>query len=192
MRHSIAVLTLILLPASLPADDSGPRQFYPTAIGTEWVYDAGGVELVERIAAHEEVNGELCVRVETVVNGNAVAHEHLAVRRDGVYRVAIAGTPVEPPLCFLKYTAQFGDHWDVKSEVNGTEIAGRFTLGRKQLTVPAGEFNTVSARGSDFKSGETTLNFTYYFVGGIGKVKQVISANGQEAVMALKEFRQAQ
>jgi hypothetical protein len=190
MRHLVVLLTLIVPSAFLFAEEAGPRQFYPTAIGTEWVYDAGGVELVERIAAHEEFNGELCLRVETVVNGNAVAHEHLAVRRDGVYRVGIAGTPVEPPLCFLKYTVRIGDHWDVKSKVNETEISGRFTLNRQQLTVPAGEFNAVAARGSDFKSGETTLNFTYYFVGGIGKVKQVISANGQEAAMVLKEFRQ--
>lgn len=164
---------------------------YPVQIGTKWVFQAGGIELVEQVAGYDMIGQERCVRIETMLNGKVVAHEHLALRQDGVYRVAIAGEPVSPPLCFLKHPAAQGTQWDVSSKVKGQEIAGRFTLGAAQVDVPAGQFQAISVQGSNFQSEAGPLEFTYYFVPGIGKVKQVIKVNGRGAELSLKEFRPA-
>lgn len=192
MRPTVlaVLLTLSSLAGSTFAQESaGTSEFYPTRVGTEWVFKSGPLELTERIAAREKINGEDCLRVETLHEGKVVAYEHIAVRPDGVYRVSIAGTEVTPPLCFLKYSAKLGDAWSVQSRVQGTEVSGKFTLGQATVRLPAGEYRAVTSQGTGFKAGEESLEFTYYFVSGMGKVQQVIKANGQEAVLALKEFR---
>lgn len=175
-----------MLRAAPPAS-----QLFSTAVGSQWVYEAGPMELTEKIAAVEVVGGENCVRVDTFYNGKVLASEHLAVRPDGLYRVAIAGKLVEPPLCFLKYPAATGERWNVNSRIEGQEISGEFTLGESRLKIPAGEFQAISSSGKNFRSEGTSLEFTYYFVPGIGKVKQIVSLNGKVAELSLKEYRPA-
>lgn len=178
---------------SLISDAAAPGgSIYPSAVGTRWIYDAGVMELEERVTGIEEIAGERCARIETSVQGKVVAYEHLAFRPDGVYRVAIAGEQVVPPLCFLKYPAPLGTQWDVRSKIKGQEIAGHFVLGQAVVTIPSGQQQALSSRGTNFESEAGPLEFTYYFVPGIGKVKQVVSINGRAAELTLKEFHPPQ
>ncbi len=183
----LVVLTAAVVQAQAPIRN----ELYPLDIGTEWVYKSGPVELIEKVAAYEVINGEQCARIETIYNGKVVAHEHLTVRKDGVYRVAVAGQPVEPPLCFLKHPAPAGTQWDVRSKVKESEIAGKFVISQTNVQLPAGEYPAIASEGKDFVSEGTKLSFTYYFVPGVGKVKQEITAGGKNAVLVLKSFRPA-
>ncbi len=53
------------------------------------------------------------------------------------------------------------------------------------------EDSAVTVHGTKFESEAGPLEFTYYFVPGIGKVKQVISTKGKSAELALKEYQPA-
>ena len=189
---SLLALSVVLASQIVSAEDRFPaHEYYPTAIGTEWVFQSGALEVVERVVAHELIGEDRCARIETVFNGKTIAYEHIAVREDGVYRVSIAGIPVEPPLCFLKYPAAKGEKWRVRSSVQGNEIKGEFVLGQTDVSVPSGEYPSITSEGKDFQSASTKLEFVYYFVKGIGKAKQLTKLNETEAVLELKEFRAA-
>lgn len=167
------------------------HEFFPTAVGTQWVYRSGVVEVLERVTAHERVGDDICARVESILNGKVVSFEHIAVRPDGVYRVAVAGQPVNPPFRFAKFPPKLNDRWEVNSAVLGQAIKGSFVTGQAAVKVPAGEFQTLTTTGTGFKVQESDLSFTYHFAKGVGKVKQLTTiggAGGKEVVLELKEF----
>lgn len=164
---------------------------FPLEVGSRWTYAAGPYELEEEVTQIDVVDGEPCARVETRVNGKAVAYEHLAHRADGIYRVTIGGERVVPPLCFLKFPVKRQTPWQVTSEVGGEQISGQFTADVTRLKVPAGEYQAVVVHGTNFQSETGPLEFKYYFAPGIGKVKQVISASGKSAELELKKYQPA-
>jgi hypothetical protein len=161
-------------------------EHYPLGVGREWTFWAGPLEIIERVSRHEKVGDELCARIETEFNGKVVSFEHVAVRSDGVYRVAVAGRPIEPPLRFLKLPARAGDTWKVDSLIAGEPIRGDFKTSEAALTIDDSEFSTIVVAGKDFHAGKSQLSFTYYFAPGIGKVKQVVVVNGMETTLELK------
>jgi len=188
IHQFIACMALFAITNACAAQEA-QKPFFPTKIGTEWIYTSGVMNVTERIAAHEKVGEETCLKIETVFNGKVISHEHVAIRPDGLYRVSIAGMKVEPALCFLKHPARAGQQWKVNSKVKGKAIAGTFELGSSPVKIGSTDFTAITANGKNFQSDGPTLNFTYYFVPGIGKVKQVISVDGKEAKLTLKEFR---
>ena len=181
---------LLALSVPVPVVAQQPSQpIYPLREGSEWIYQAGAFELSERITGFDEIGGERCARVETRMNGQLVASEHIAIRRDGVYRVAIAGDPVTPALCFLKFPAPRGTRWAVQSKIQDAEVSGQFTLGTDIVELPTGKYQAVTSHGTEFEAAGKKLEFTYYFVPGIGKVRQIVSVDGQSTELLLKEFR---
>lgn len=183
----------LLSPTATTGDDSLREcSVYPLAVGTEWVYAVGPVEMIERVASHEMVGDEMCVKLETVYNGNVVAFEHITVREDGVYRVSVAGQAVEPAFCILKWPADEGDTWEVDSSIRGESLSGSFVLSLSEVSVPAGDYLTVHAQSEGFTAptaeGETIpLSFSYDFAQGVGKVRQVVQIGERSTSMELKE-----
>ncbi len=180
-----------------PAQEiAASHEFFPTAIGTQWVYRAGVVEVIERITAHERMGTDVCARVESILNGKVISHEHITVRPDGVYRVAVADQPVNPPFRFMKLPLQLDDTWEVKSTVLGQSISGKFQTSQATVTVPAGKYQTLTTNGTGFLLQDQQLAFTYYFAKGIGKVKQTTrigsELEGKDIVLELKEFKPGQ
>jgi len=189
---ALAICGLIFGLSSMTAVAAPPQStLFPTAVGSKWIYEAGQYQLIEEISRTEMIDGELCIRIDTSINGKFAAHEHLAVRQDGIYRVSIAGERVTPPLCILKYPVRKGAQWEVASVVKDVKIAGQFVIGQETVTVPAGQFQAISVRGSQFESEDGALDFTYYFVPGMGKVKQVIATSGKSMELVLKEYQPA-
>jgi hypothetical protein len=163
-------------------------EHYPLSVGREWTFASGPLQIVERVAAHETVGDELCARVETSFGEKVVGYEHLAVRKDGVYRVAIAGKPVEPPLKFLALPAAAGQKWSVNSTIVGQNISGEFETSEGKVSVAREEHAAIAVECKKFRFGKGELSTTSYFVPGIGKVKQVVVANGQETTLELQSM----
>jgi hypothetical protein len=191
---SLLVVVFAISSATAGFADDTLREcsVYPLAVGTEWVYAIGPVEMVERVTAHELVGEELCAKLETFYNGQAGPFEHITVREDGVYRVAVAGQTVEPAFCLLKWPAEEGDQWEVESSIQGESLSGSFTATLAEVTVPAGEYQTVHVVSEGFsvpqQDGTTIpLQFSYDFAMGVGKVKQVVQIGETERAMELKE-----
>ncbi|WP_437202569.1 hypothetical protein [Planctomicrobium sp. SH664] len=182
---------LLVAPLAAQTQKTVPqRPLYPLTLGSEWTYQAGEVELIEKVGGFDEINGEWCARIEVRMNGKLIASEHIVVRKDGVYRTAIMGDAVVPPLCFLKLPPQLGETWEVKSTLKEEPISGRFTIERETVQTPSGsEQVAICSRGSDFQVQGQPLNFTYYFVPGIGKVRQIVSAGDKKTTLELKSYR---
>ncbi len=193
-RCSMLFALVALSVATVGSADDTLREcsVYPLAVGTEWVYAMGPVEMLERVTAHEMVGEELCAKLETVYNGKVIAFEHIAVREDGVYRVSVAGQAVEPAFCLLKWPAEEGDEWEVASSIRGESLSGSFAVSLGEVTVPAGEYQTVHVESAGFSvpqaEGEPLpLAFSYDFAIGVGKVKQIVQIGDNETSMELKE-----
>ena len=184
---------LVAIAASAEESKVGVSEMYPLAIGTEWVYKSGMLEVTERVTKHELLKGEWCARVETLYDSKVKSFEHIAVRKDGVYRVAISGNLVEPPLCFLKLPPRAEEKWSVESKIVGQSVTGDFSVSVSTATVPVGTFKTAAVAGKNFRAGPSELSFLYHYAPKYGKVKQVITtgskSDGEERVMELKEFR---
>jgi hypothetical protein len=199
-----AVFAMLLIAGAAPAADhpASPAastaldqcELYPLAVGTLWIYQSGPLVVREKVARHETMQGEMCARVETLYEDRVVAFEHIAVREDGVYRVAVSGKPVEPPLKFLSLPARPGVKWTVASAVAGKSIRGEFVASegsfhaRSQRGDRDQSFPTHRVTGDNFQAGEHSVSFTYDFVPQLGKVRQVAKTAGVETTIELKEF----
>jgi hypothetical protein len=168
-------------------------EIYPLVVGARWLYQSGPLVVQERVARHEEVHGELCARVETMFDDRVVSFEHLAVRADGVYRVAISGTPIEPPLRLVALPVKSGDRWNVDSTVSGQRVRGELvtsegTYARRHSGDADQKFKTHRIVGERFRIGSSEMTLEYEFVPRLGKVRQTAKTTGQETMLELREF----
>jgi hypothetical protein len=203
MNHSLSwkilcLLTLLptLAAAQAPTGSPAQKPLFPTAVGSRWTYDSNGVEVVEEIIAEDVIQGETCQRVITKLNGKVLSFEHLVERPDGMYRVTIAGEPMEPPLCFLKTHAESGETWAVDSKIGEVSVTGEFTAGTKTESTAdikaSGSTSraqqAITSHGSKFRVPQGELEFTYEYVPGIGKVRQSMTFGDKTKTLVLKKF----
>jgi len=200
-----SLLSVAVFAARLAADDdkaASPApptalekcEIYPLRVGTQWIYQSGPLEVQEKVVSHETIEGEPCARIETIYDGRVTGFEHIAVRDDGLYRVAVGGRPVTPPLKFLSLPARPGVKWTVSSAIAGKTIRGEFITseGTFQARSPRGDqdqsFKTHRVSGENFEVGGESISFTYDFVPQVGKVRQTAKAHGLETTIELREM----
>ena len=169
-------------------------ELYPLAVDTLWTYRSGPLEIREKVARHEEIRGELCARIETFYEDRVISFEHIAVRPDGIYRVAVGGKPVLPPLKFISLPAKPGVKWTIDSLVAGKPLKGEFTTSegtwqaRSDRGDPDQTFKTYRVSGDSFQAGGEAVSFSYEFVPQVGKVKQTAKVHGLETTLELRHF----
>jgi hypothetical protein len=180
-----------------PAGESTP--YYPLVVGTKWHYKIGDNRYTLKVAKFEKIGEFNCARIEQTVDEKITAVEHIAVTKDGVYRVAYDDKRAEPPLMFLKLPPEKGTTWKVDSVVGktdkspGEKVAGTFEEGEiARVTVPAG-FNdrVVTSTSKDLDANGQKLKFTYYFGKNVGMVKQDIEIGDQKVVIELERYEPA-
>jgi len=191
-RQSTLALTLALLlggPGVLPAQEKlKESEYYPLKVGTTWHYRAGGGKLTVRVARNEKVGDVLCALVEAVVEGEVKCSEHIAVHGDGLYRHALNGQRVEPPLRFLKLPPRGGESWAAESKVAGMSLKVSFTAGAEEVEVPAGKYQTAVVRTSDVEVSDLKFTTGVWYARGVGMVKTVLSAGENDVVLELEKF----
>jgi hypothetical protein len=212
LRLRAAILTMIAVLAVAPrfasaADKPASQaaasaldqcEIYPLAVNTAWIYRSGPLEVREKVAKHEEIQGELCARIETFYDDRVVSFEHLAVRSDGVYRVATGGKLIEPPIKMISLPAKPGVKWTVASSVGGQAVRGEFSSseGSFHLRSPRGDqdqtLKTYRVSGEHFQAGGEAVSFTYDFVPQYGKVRQTAKAHGLETTLELRDMSSPQ
>ncbi len=169
-------------------------EWYPLAVGTQWIYSSGPLVLREKVVRHEALQGESCARIETYAEDRVVHIEHVAVREDGLYRVAIAGKPVEPPLRFLALPPEPGQKWTVDSKIGGQSLQGEFVTSEGAFTVrsPRGDrdntFKTHRVAGEKFLTEGAEISLSCDFVARVGKVRHSARFAGQELTLELRDL----
>jgi len=180
-------------PAPAPAPAAQPPaatgDYLPMKPGSKWVYKVGETTITVKVSAVDAAG----TKMETEVNGKAVASEILKSTPEGIVRTKINNSDITPPVLVLKLTGgkvTKGDKWTVASTVQGQSVKGEFTVkdDKEAITVPAGKFDAVVVDGPEFDIAGTKTGIKYYFVAGKGIVKQMYSIQGNEAVLELKEY----
>jgi hypothetical protein len=192
MRRTLrlALGAVVFLAASTALAQTG-TDFFPVKKDTKWVYKVGETTIEVKVTATDKP-GE--AKLDTVVNGKAVASEVVEVKADGIYRTKINTTPIEPPVKFLELAegkpAKKGASWKVDSKIQQQAVKGTFTVKEdaEKIKVPAGDFDTVVVDGPEFEIAGTKTAVKYWFAAGKGIVKLSYSIGGNEAVLELKEY----
>jgi hypothetical protein len=193
MKRFAALTALVILAAplsSVRADDKvvGESPYYPLKIGNTWTYNGpGNTKLINKVVAHEKVGDMMCARVETQINGETKAFEHIGITADGIYRYSLNGVKVDKPVLILKLPAKKGDEWKIDSKVGNETVTGKLTTTEEKLTVPAGMYDAMVA-GGKLVSGELSVEAVNYFVKDVGIAKIKMDLMGQSIVIELDKF----
>ena len=170
--------------------------YYPVKVGTRWEYRLKGqnTPIIMRVAKHEPIDGKLCALVETVVDNNVVASEHIRPEKDGVYRYTSLGQKAEPPLMFLKLPPAESQTWKVETQIMGQAAKGTFTMEKEQIEVPYSK-NKLTAfvcKSADMEAAGQKISTITWFVEGVGMARQHANIAGTEVVLELQKFEQPQ
>ena len=169
----------------------GTSDYFPAAIGTAWEYDADGTITTVRITKHERVGGHACARLETSIDGDVILVEHVSVDENGVYRVAMNGSVVDPALPILKLPVTPGESWTGNSQTGGSSLQGDFKVSLANVAVPAGQFASVAICNSTINAGGTEVITICGYARGVGLIKAVTQLRGQKYTLELKQFTAA-
>ncbi len=161
--------------------------YFPLKVGSTWEYRVGKQKAVVRVLRQETVDKDTVAVLETTLDGTKVT-ERVGVKADGVYRYSGDGVDYTPPLRFLKLPPAAGETWQVKSRGAGLEIAGTFTAGEEEVTVPAGQYEAVTASCPDFRIDTARVAVTYWLVPDIGMVKQRFKGAGRDLLIELEKY----
>lgn len=185
-----ALGAFLLATAPLQAQDKvGESPYFPTKIGSTWNYRIGDKKLTTKITKHEKQGDLMCALMETLVDGNSVATENIAVTKDGLVRVAYNGQKPETPILFLKQDSKKGDSWPVDTKIGAETIKGKFTRGEEDVDVPGYKGKTVTSKG-EFEINGQAATFMYWFAEKKGIVKLQMALSGQEILLELEKFEE--
>jgi hypothetical protein len=168
----------------------GSAAYYPLKVGTTWEYKVGNKKATVRVLREETVEKAKVAVLETTLDGKTIT-ERVGVKADGVYRYSGEGVDYTPPLCFLKLPPRTGETWEVKSRGAGLEIAGTFESEEDEVTVGAGQYEAVTASCREFRIDTARMEVKYWFVPGIGMVKQRLKLGGREVLIELEKYTPA-
>jgi hypothetical protein len=186
---SVVLVLLLAGTASLSGQEAlKDSEYFPLKVGTTWTYRTAGKQIVVKVAKHEKVGQTMCARLETSLDGNVLATEHVSVGKDGLYRHTALEKQADPPVRFLALPPKKGEKWSVESKVAGQTIKATFVLDEAEVTVPAGKYPAVLARTEDFTVDSQKLGLTSWYAKGVGPVKTVTKVAGQEVTVELEKF----
>jgi hypothetical protein len=196
----VFVVLLATLPgwAQAPAlarAKASPPNFYPLKPGTKWHYqvEMGGgqkITMVNQIAKIENIDGKDMARLDSVVNGNVVATEHLSATPEGVFRNRFNGVEVSPPVCLLKYPVKEGTIWETQTKLGDQQMTVTGREGKSEdVQVPGGKFHSMTVVVEATVSG-MKVSTSYWFAENVGIVKQTLDLGGRTINMELVKFEE--
>ena len=158
------------------------------------------VTIVYEVVGEEELNKQKCLKLESKVNGLLRATEHLAIKKDGIYRFAVNYKKVEPPILLLKNLKpeQKTESWEINSKLGSIPIKGKVEQRRLD---PKKSFEStdlkltkkekeaawmVVTRSLDPQDKEVVVRTIY--AKGKWMVRQMIAVQQAPAILTLKEF----
>jgi tetratricopeptide (TPR) repeat protein len=117
--------------------------FFPLAVGAKWVYvqkgsdnpDRALSDVVIEVTAKEKMNGIECWKLVRTT-GVVKTTEHLVVRYDGIYRMAVGGKPLATAHRILALPPERGRVWF--GGANRMRM-----LPAQQIEVPAGKYDSA-------------------------------------------------
>jgi hypothetical protein len=191
---------VLVLGLALSSDAPTPSEaqsalYYPTKVGTKWLYSHPNYEQTSEIRSVEEKTEEKIVTVAfgTVFKAGQKQSntEVIAVSSKGLFSKKIGPATVVPPLCRLKFPHNDGDTWEVNvlsQGLNMAEYKGVCTVRKAEsVEVPAGKYMAIRVEFVGTSGGRPEKSTSWY-APNIGLVKKVVSEGKQRGELELKSF----
>ncbi|MCU0913528.1 MAG: zinc ribbon domain-containing protein [Planctomycetes bacterium] len=187
MRTSAIAIVLSLLSASVTT----AADYLPLQEGNQWTFAmTGGAQMTVQVTGFEDVGTVRCAIVETTM-GQQKSQEYLAVDTEGVkaYLGKTQGQEFryDPPILRIQLPYQEGDSWTSTVKQAGMSLTTTFqSIGRERLDTPAGVFDCIKVYSVvNGVPGQGSAMSVSYYADGIGPVKQIFQAGGQQMVAVL-------
>jgi hypothetical protein len=189
----------IVLATALPSEAQVAKSknklpdYLPLKAGTKWTYDVDAgtgqkVQVTNQIVKIETIDGQSLARMETVVNGNVAATEHLASTPKGVFRHRANGVEVSPPICILKYPYKEGEKWEQETKIGPQEVKISVVSGpSEQVMTTAGKYKAVSIALETNVNG-LKIDTTSWYAPDVGLVKQKVLLGDKNITLDLVKF----
>jgi hypothetical protein len=174
MRVTFAALLVFLgsaVAAPVPKELKKKQTYFPTAVGTKWVYEAedGSDNQTREVTAATEKDGVRTLTILWKANGTTQTWE-LKEDATGLYRSKMGANAIDPPHHLLKSKLTEGDEWEGEYTQSGGTVKYRRTVGRpEKVTVPAGEYTAVPVTQVDPDDPDDEA--TVWYAEGVGMVK---------------------
>jgi hypothetical protein len=175
MIRAVAVLVAVALVggAALPTPvpnhikPKKPLLYFPTTVGTKWVYQSRDQEWTQVVTAVEEKDGVFVVTYDTLAaDGTTEAQYQRAVSEYGISLVAGKQVEFVPKQLCLKLPYKELETW--KDE--DLEVIYK-SLKSERVKVPAGVFDAIPVE-METTTGHRVLGETSWYAPGVGVVKR--------------------
>jgi hypothetical protein len=191
----IFIVLAIALPSEAQVAKAKKKltDYYPLTVGTKWTYDVDAgtgqkVQVTNQIAKIETIDGQSLARMETVVNGNIAATEHLASTPKGVFRHRANGVEVTPPICILKYPYKEGEKWEQDTKIGPQDVKISVQSGTgEQVTTTAGKYKAIPIALETSVNG-VKIDTTSWYAPDVGMVKQKMLIGDKNITLELVKF----
>ena len=197
-------LTAALLATSALSNDSVRTTYFPTSVGTTWIYELTvlGQEGVVTYTIVEPYGlpdaQEFKLKIEARLGKRTViSYETYKVSSTGITQIATARGRMEPGLMILRVEAKEGDTWKWHGRIFGkgdpSDAGAQVSILRTEtLITPAGRYQTILSQvemkiTSDRE--EIVIPTRYWFAEGIGWVKIETDLPGGTLTLVLKSFK---
>ena len=172
-------IPLAVLALALPTAGAAPvpkhlmkdEPYWPTAVGTKWVYEQGGKEMPEEITHAEPLKGgvRLTIRAQGMDRTTDIG-------TDGVIQRTLSKWALDTQT--VRFPLKAGDTWTFRMPIqDGLHCeAGTMTVGEAEnVKVPAGTFRATKVVQTVTEAGGKPVNppytYTFWYAKGLGLVK---------------------
>src|SRR5260370_31301761 len=191
-RLALCMRALVVLGTSTGRSQEMDEMFFPLKLGSKWTYRSGEEKVVVQVGKAEELEITRDKKKDKVkgfnlkiVTGGRELTDQVAVLPDGVYRFSVAGKPIIPPLCILKFPIKKGATWTIDSVCKDIPFKGTFTCDEAEIAVPAFS-NKFRAVTTSFKNEKMSIE--YFFAPKFGLVKQRLQAGDYKELLELEKY----
>lgn len=188
-----AALSLLILAACPGCLLAAPRlkdkevTFFPTTVGSRWVYQCGDHEEVQVVTKVDVLVDGFQVHVaDAGAGGRETPAMVVLVNSKGLFLLEEMGQRYDPPWCVLKLPAVPGDQWEATTRRPDLgPISHANTTGKpERLKLPAGEFEVIPVAVTELGRGKRAA-YEYSYAPGIGWARIIV---GDSTVRELKSF----
>lgn len=197
IRPAMMFVTVVLCAgpmgaAPAPKDRPAGGPYFPTAVGTTWVYECGGEQDTLVVTAAEAKGDGTVVSTGRRIGGRLRPGEVIAVSAGGLDWVGTGAETYDPPVRRLRLPFRSGESWAIESVGPEIHLKGKATAhGPETVKVPAGEFTAVRVDFEYTFNGQVRCREQRWYAAGVGEVKSIVEmTSGHPVETVLKAFTQ--
>lgn len=186
--HAIAI-TVVLSVFS--TSRGATPDYLPLREGNQWTFTmSSGVQTTMKIIGFADVGAVRCAIAESTM-GLLKSQEYIAVDAEGVktYMGKAQGQEFryDPPIMRIKLPYREGDSWTAVVNQAGASMTTTFqSIGKERIETPAGTFDCIKIYSvvNGLPGQPSAISISYY-ADGVGPVRQMIHAGGQQMTATL-------